>query len=66
MARKKRRSSKRRKTPQDALKTVRQIKTNRDNVWELQDALRNRGYFARAVARNKVVTTAPPKVAPSA
>lgn len=66
MARKKRRTSKRRKSASDALKKVRVVKTKLDNVWALQDNLRNRGYFARAVARNKVVTTAPPSAQPSA
>lgn len=54
-----------RKTPGDALKKIRIASTggkDRD-VWAFQDAIRKRGYFARAVGPTKVATTAPKDVA---
>lgn len=60
-----RKASKRaRKTPADALKKVRSVTVGANgDVWALQDALRKKRYFARAVSAKKVVTTAPASVA---
>lgn len=61
-----RRKGRARRSASDALKSVRQVKTNKNNVWEIQKFLRNKGYFARAVSAEKVVTTAPTSVIGSA
>jgi len=63
---KRRRKGTRRKSASDALAHIRQVTTNKNNVWEIQKFLRGRGYFARAVSANKVVTTAPTNVIGSA
>lgn len=60
-----RKASKRtRKTPANALKKVRSVNVGSNgDVWALQNALRKKRYFARAVSPTKVVTTAPSSVA---
>ena len=61
-----RRRRKGKKTPTNALKSIRKVTTKKDNVWEIQKFLRGKGYFARAVRKDLVITTAPTNVIGSA